>query len=81
MKVRAWYLCVRFCQKATFGTYESEFRLVAHERSNAPMTNKNMLLTDKSFLQLPSGALSSIIVGLKGNYAELQRIVGETTQP
>ena len=66
-----------FLSKSDVWEYESEFRLITHERSIARTASENMLLTDESFLQLPDGALSSIIVGLRGNYAEVRRIVKE----
>ncbi|MBI4190943.1 MAG: DUF2971 domain-containing protein [Betaproteobacteria bacterium] len=56
--------------------YENEFRLIAQERSQA-IEHADTLITDDSFLQLPDGALTAIIVGCQGPYDEVRRIVNE----
>lgn len=62
--------------KSELWRYENEFRLVAQERSQA-IEHADTLVTDNSFLQLPEGALTAIIVGCQGAYDEVKRIVEE----
>lgn len=62
--------------KSEVWRYEDEFRLVAQERSQA-IEHADTLITDDSFLQLPNGALTAIIVGCQGAYSEVKRIVEE----
>lgn len=47
--------------KSSVWRYEDEYRLIAQERSAA--TDHETLITNDNYLALPSGALSSIIVG------------------
>lgn len=56
--------------------YENEYRLVAQERSHAITTDT--LMTDNNMLQLPSGALSAVIVGCQADLEQVQRVVSET---
>ena len=61
--------------KSSVWQHEHEFRIVAQERSHA--LGGDTLMTDKDFLQLPEGALRSVIVGCQGDVETVQRIVDE----
>jgi hypothetical protein len=54
--------------------YEEEYRLVAQERKCA-IEGADTLLTDEGQLQLPKGALISVIVGCQAKHEEIQRLV------
>jgi hypothetical protein len=60
--------------KGNAWAYEQEYRLIAQERAVA-VSGANTLITDRSFLQLPEGALRSIIVGCQADYAGIRRLV------
>jgi Protein of unknown function (DUF2971) len=55
--------------------YESEYRLVAQERSNS--TPHDTLMADNNFVKLPKGALKSIIVGCQGSVEDVRKLVKE----
>jgi hypothetical protein len=59
--------------KAKPWEYESEYRLVAQERGNA--IADDTLMTDKNLLQLPMGALQSVIVGCQGDWVRVSEMV------
>jgi hypothetical protein len=59
--------------KAEPWIYEKEYRIVAQERQHAVGTAT--LMTDKGFLQLPKGALVSVIVGCQGDYEKVSKLV------
>lgn len=58
--------------KSDVWSYESEYRLVAQERSNR--TPHNTLVTDNNYLKLPEGTLTSIIVGCQGPLEEVRKL-------
>jgi hypothetical protein len=59
--------------KADPWNYEEEYRIVAQEREHAVGTGT--LITDKGFLKLPKGALVSVIVGCRGDYEKVSKLV------
>ena len=59
--------------KAEAWSYEREYRLIAQERANA--LSDDTLLTENSLLQLPEGALTSIIVGCQADYKKVATLV------
>jgi hypothetical protein len=58
--------------KANDWEYEEEYRLIAQEEKEA--VNKESLLTHDNFLQLPDGALISIIVGCLASDSTVQAV-------
>ena len=52
---------------------EKEYRIVAQERDQAVSTGT--LMTDQGFLQLPKGALVSVIVGCRGEHEKVSKLV------
>lgn len=54
--------------------YEREYRLIGQERSVAGQ-GADTLVTDGSFLQLPEGALRSVVVGCQADYAGIRDLV------
>jgi hypothetical protein len=62
--------------KSDVWSYEKEFRLVAQERTSATQGD-GTLMTDDSYLQLPDGALTAVIVGCQGDYDAVKAIVDE----
>lgn len=54
--------------------YEQEYRLIAQERTVA-VQGADTLVTDGNFLQLPEGALRSVVVGCQADYAGIRRLV------
>ena len=61
--------------KSNVWTYESEYRLVAQERSNS--TPHDTLIADNNYVRLPKGALKSIIVGCQGPVEDVWKLVNE----
>jgi hypothetical protein len=61
--------------KSDVWVYEQEYRLVAQEKSVS--TAHETLLTDNSYLRLPKGALTSIVVGCQGNLEQVRALVRE----
>ena len=61
--------------KSDVWSYEQEYRLVPQERGLA--TNHETLMTDNNYLELPKGALTSIIVGCQGPFEEVRALVSE----
>lgn len=59
--------------KAESWSYEKEYRIIAQEREHAVGTGT--LITDKGFLKLSKGALVSVIVGCKGDYEKVSKLV------
>ena len=55
--------------------YENEYRILAQERCYA--LESYPLVTDNGVLQLPEGAISSVIVGCKGDFEEVKALVGQ----
>lgn len=62
--------------KSSAWAYEHEFRLVAQERGEA-VRGVDTLLTDNSLLQLPQGALRSVIVGCQSEQDKIRALVHE----
>ncbi len=60
--------------KSSAWTYEQEYRLVAQERGEA-VQGADTLLTDNSFLQLPQGALRSVIVGCQSEQDKIRALI------
>jgi hypothetical protein len=60
--------------KGDVWAYEQEYRLIAQEKTVA-VQGADTLLTDGNFLQLPEGALRSVIVGCQANYAGIRALV------
>lgn len=54
--------------------YEHEYRLIAQERTVA-VHGAESLVTDGSYLQLPEGALRSVVVGCQADYMGIRRLV------
>jgi hypothetical protein len=61
--------------KSRVWKYEQEFRLVTQERAAA--NTQGTLFTEGGLLKLPKGALTAIVVGCKGDTADVQRLVDE----
>jgi hypothetical protein len=61
--------------KSDVWTYESEYRLVAQERSNS--TPHYTLIADNHYVKLPKGSLKSIIVGCQGPVEEVRKLAKE----
>jgi hypothetical protein len=52
---------------------EKEYRVVAQERKNA--VGADTLMTDDGFLNLPDGAIASVVVGCQADYAAVEVVV------
>lgn len=62
--------------KAETWSYEREYRLVAQERAHANGTDT--LMTDNNLLNLPKGALMSVIVGCQCDHEKVAALVKAT---
>jgi hypothetical protein len=60
--------------KSEVWSYEQEYRLVAQERAVAT-SDADTLMTDNSFLQLPSGALRAVITGCQSDHDSIRTMV------
>jgi hypothetical protein len=57
--------------------YEEEYRIIARAGELPAYPGEELLVTRKDFLDLPSGSLTSVIVGCQGDFGHIRGIVDE----